>query len=754
MARKKAPPAPPQPTAERVAAALRSGDYLAALDVARKLHALNDVPENVEVRKNALAAAAIHFADADKYAEFNRVMAEAATLEPENAAWTAERAALQARGGVFGDALRLLGENPDPAARLKVLGFAADRALRRQSKEFLPEELHAGFDAIVTAFRHHETGNANGARELLEPIGLRSPYLEWKLLLRGLFAHADGDDIRAAENFARLDPVRLPARLAVPLRVAVDPAYRVALPADVAAALQSKAQKLATPRLVEGLRAIARELVRNRPLAPVFKAAEAALPALKQTAPHLVPRLAACLYHAISQQGQPDDLQRYRRLFGNPPDDPNFDKLQAIIREAIGERVGAHLHWLAYEKWLASNPAGWPAALLVRARAEIWLRLGTNAQEATDTPDVQDFGLFHITQLDKKKPKPLNPPADACFRRAVELAPGWAAAVQLLFEELLDAKKPAEAEAAARDFLKQCPDELPALESLAKLLQLQGRTPEAATLWLRALGVNPLDKSTRLRAAHALLAAARRHLIDGKPTTAETVFEQHSVILKELDSSLLQALRSVIVQKLGRTEDATTLRAEALAAPATRAAAAYRIMVDSQLAKLKPAEKKAADGLFAEELAKSLSPIQVQQLIASYDLFHVEAVAYRGQKTHEKKLLDLVPKCLATGAPEVEFELLGEFLVLRREWKIGKKFVDACRARFPKNPQFFLFAAQLIVGKGDRIYSASRFLLIAKALAEASGEPRHRAVLDRIDALLKEIDSPPSFGDYFGNFFE
>src|SRR5205823_13354992 len=130
------------------------------------------------------------------------------------------------------------------------LGAAADRAVRLRSKQSLPEELHAGCDAILTAFRHHEAGDEAAAREALEPVGLRSPFLEWKVLLRGLFAHAAGDDARAAENFARLDPARLPARLAAPLRVAVDPQYKAALPANTATALLAQHQKLTTGPLV------------------------------------------------------------------------------------------------------------------------------------------------------------------------------------------------------------------------------------------------------------------------------------------------------------------------------------------------------------------------------------------------------------------------------------------------------------------------------------------------------------------------
>ncbi|HJZ54578.1 MAG TPA: hypothetical protein VKE74_06445, partial [Gemmataceae bacterium] len=318
MARKKSPAPVPIPTPERVAAAVRTGDFATALDVARQLHALTPTPASLALRKQALAAAAAHFADRDKTAEFNRVMTEAASLDPDDSGWKLERAALLARGGMLGEGLKLIENHPDPTARAKVLGFAADRAVRRQSREFLPDELHPGLNAVLAAFRSHEAGNEAAAREAIEPIGLRSPFLEWKVLLRGLLAHAAGDDARASENFARLDPARLPARLAAPYRIATDPAFKTSLPADAATTLLAQHRKLITGPAIDGLRAVARELGRDKPLAPAFRASETVVPLLKQSAPELLPRLANCLYHAIIHQGQPEDLPRFRKLFGNP----------------------------------------------------------------------------------------------------------------------------------------------------------------------------------------------------------------------------------------------------------------------------------------------------------------------------------------------------------------------------------------------------------------------------------------------------
>src|SRR5207253_11033527 len=127
---------------------------------------------------------------------------------------------------------------------------------------------------------------------------------------------------------------------------------------------------------------------------------------------------------------------------------------------------------------------------------------------------------------------------------------------------------------------------------------------------------------------------------------ADAILDQHAALLEDQTRAASAALRSVVRTKQGKADEAAEFRARALAVPGGRLGAAYRMMVDSQLAKLKPADKRAAEKLFADELAKPPTPLEVNQLIAAYDGYHVDAVIYRGQKTHEKKVLDQVARCL------------------------------------------------------------------------------------------------------------
>src|SRR5207248_3764443 len=120
----------------------------------------------------------------------------------------------------------------------------------------LPAEFHAALNHVLAAFAHYSAGEDEAARERLQAIGLQSPFLEWKLLLRGLMAYSARDDARALENWQRLTADRLPARLAAPLRAALDPAYRQAQPPATQALLLQAADRLQGVEVVRGLRAV------------------------------------------------------------------------------------------------------------------------------------------------------------------------------------------------------------------------------------------------------------------------------------------------------------------------------------------------------------------------------------------------------------------------------------------------------------------------------------------------------------------
>src|SRR5262249_54415724 len=159
---------------------------------------------------------------------------------------------------------------------------------------------------------------------------------------RGLQAYYANDDVRALENWQRLDAARLPARLAAPMRARIDKAYFAAQPPATQKALNQQFERLGPPPLARHPRTLPATPGGNRDLrGGAFRQAEALVPQLRAQAPHLVPRLANCFYWAVLESG-PDDIQRYKRVFGAPPDDPNFHRLRALAYEETENADVAH----------------------------------------------------------------------------------------------------------------------------------------------------------------------------------------------------------------------------------------------------------------------------------------------------------------------------------------------------------------------------------------------------------------------------
>lgn len=740
-------------------ALLARHDFLAALAIARNLG------DPVVLRKTLLQAAT-HYADTDNAIDFNRTMVEA-----ESAAaipgWHSELAKLHARGGNLPKARELAARIGDESLAVAIAAHAVDRAVRLRTKAHLPEEWHPGFDAVLAAFQKYAAGDDDAARTALEPIGLRSPYLEWKLLLRGLMAFSTGDDTRAIENFQRLSAERLPDRLAAPIRAKIDRDFRAVQTEPALAVLDARYGVLSpVGELVAGLKALRRDLGRDTPLQNAYRAAEPVVAKLAKIAPALVPRLAACFYRAILHHGQPDDMARHRRTFGAPAEDPGFQRLQAEKYEQVDDFVRANQFWEEYEKWLSGAPAGWPTETATRARAILRMRMGKNAilenqildEEAADEEEDIFFRPRNSNRGKAKRPDPIPH-----FRKAAELAPDWTEPSIALYGTLLVAGKLDDAEAVARKLLENNPNAVEITAALGDQLALAGRAEEALELRLKELAANPLDQFVRSRAATAHVAVARRHMMAGDLAAATAALDAGADLESEAPAAYL-AIRSTIARKAKRIAEADALADRARALPERRLAAVYLLAANAALAKLKPAEKKPFDTEFAAALDAGPTPGEVVKLYSSWEQFRKDGCEYRGHKTLEKKIL---AAALRTAEPETpgtvfEFESLAMGLAQRKQWKTLGKLVKPYARRWPASPLFPMLQAEVEVAaaKGNpRPYKIDEPIRRARKLVDASTEPQYKALAERI-AELERFAAPMHgmfehlFGGGFGPFDE
>lgn len=733
--------------ARKAEAALRAGRAAEALEWAKTHARAVPGPDADGLLRRCYLAAAEQLVGRNTFREAHALLSEAERLTVDDPAWWERLAELRADLGDAGRALQLLEKAPGTTARRRVLGRLADRAIREGPAgcDLLPEDLRPGFEATRKAFAEYEAGRDDAARETLNAIGLSSPFLDWKLLLRGLLAWSANDTPRALENWSRLSPDRLPAQLAAPFRYTADKGFAAALPHDRLAHIARQADQLAGG-INETLRRLRKQLANEDTVPAALETARALVPELKRVAPDLVPRLANVVYWTLISGGQPEDLPRYNRIFGPPVDDPQFYRLQALVMEQMRRLDMAHGMWGKYEEWIAKTPSRWPGAQQARARALVLERMGRIARDwLADAGDEFDgfeeiFAFFD--RAGRKKPvtrKPLKPSAEECFRRAGELSPDWAAPALELLREY--AGKPDQALAAVEDLLRRFPDNLPILESAAGLYERLGDTARAHDCLKRALAANPLDRELREQAAGLALNAARRHAEAGDFAAARAGLREAADLGGPALAAAVAALGAATELRAGEPEAAARLQESLLSQSDARLAAAYRLAVEGTRLKVKKKDLGPHQTAFADGLAGPATVGELAALLDALGQYRREPAPYRGLKTHEKKTLDRVAAAAREDLSAEELVRLGLTLHRFRLWKPLRELAERGMARFPDDAHFVFFAAEAAMARQRTEYVGGRagalYLRVKRMLDDTPGE-RYRRLQELLDERRKQ----------------
>jgi tetratricopeptide (TPR) repeat protein len=750
-----APPAGLRPRIER---AVAEGRFQQALELARQLHKQEPTPDHLRLLKDCVLGRARQLNGQGHSRDAVATLEAGQRLDPDDLSWLEQLAVELAAAGGARQALTLLERVPGSPQAARVLQQVADAAVRQEAagRNSLPHALQPDFDRVLQAFRLVEAGQDEPAREALQGIGLRSPFLEWKVFLRGLQAYYAHDDARALENWQRLDAQRLPARLAAPLRVGLDRAFRDAQPHAVQVRLLKQADRLAGSSPVQQMRQLRAALEDKESLAPAFRQAEALLPALKQGAPHLVPRLASCFYWAILDTG-PDDVLRYRRVFGAPADDPQLHRVNALAYDRAGEAEQAHQAWLAYEKDLAAHPENWPPGQAERARAHVWLHLGRNAAAVPGPARLRRLPPF--LRDDPDRPRALRPNAEQCFTRSIELAPDLLDPYEELFRYHREEEHDAKAEKAARKLLERFPDHAPTLEGLAELLQKMGRHAEALSLLQRALGHNPLDRGLRQKVGSAHLKAALEQAQGRRFAEARQGFEAALSFVEGRAPGCFLVPWAATEFLAGDNARADGLLAQARDKGAGPFEVAFRMLVEVARLKLPKPVKARFDREFKEAQAGPPTGTEAAALAAQALRFQLDGVSYHGFKTHLKKAMAYVERVPSQACTDEQLLTVAHALLQLGSKRGSARLAEEGRRRFPQNPFFpHLQVLGLFHGKDPRDLHQWQ---IEPLLAEAERLARNLPPDARREALLKDIaerrkmlEALNPFGGLFSRLFE
>jgi tetratricopeptide (TPR) repeat protein len=746
---------------ERVQRAESEGRTQQALDLAKQLHKQEPTPVHLDILKRVYLARAKHLRLQGYQRDAGTVLeAAVAIVGRDDAAWLEKAVEELAAAGHVERALKLLELIPNSPARARVLAQGMDQAVRQGAagRASVPEALRGQFDRILQAFTRLEAGQDDPARAAVQEIGLQSPFLEWKVMLRGLMAYYQNDDVRALENWQRLAPDRLPARLIAPLRFGIDSAYRIAQEPQAQAALQRQWDRLQDEGLVVHLRSLQSTLANPESLAQAFRLAENILSALRQTQPHLVPRLASCFYWAVVAHGQPEHKNRYRRAFGEPADDPGFARLDALVTEHLGQFQAAHQHWQRFEQAVAANPAAWPGEQANRVRALIWSHMGSNAAIVPNEKKLAQLPAF--LRDHPMRPRPLTPNAEECFRRSIELAPDQLEPYEKLFHYYQQEDKPKKAEKAARQLLERFPNHLPTLEGLADLRARGHDHAEAVRLLQKAVQHNPLDRRLRLKLGTAHLFNARTLAEAGRFDDARAEYRTSLALNQENEASVL-CKWAACEFKAGDNDRAKELIRQALAKAGTHLATAYSMLIETIRLKLPRTLKARFNQEFTQALAEPPTAVGAVAVAETAGSHRLADVTYFGQKTHEKKVFGYLDRARRTVTfTDEQLEAICTNVLPLGATKLLRAYVQLGQRHFPANPFFPLAEARSYMAQGeDRVqtyfWKVKQLLTEAGRLAdELPPDDRHKALREEIQDLQQAMAIFDPFGGMFQNLFD
>lgn len=636
-----------------------------------------------------------------------------------------------------------------PAAPLTREQIVDEWVRQRQGISSLASELRAEGEAIRAAFVALEKGDDEAVRNQLQKIGMQSPFLQWKLFIRGLQAWYLHDDERARDNWQRLAVDRLPFRLAAPFRAQIDAEWLSAQSEQTRLTVKNQLRVLQESPVVQVLRSVVAHLHDSPDDPIIFRMLEPIVDPLRRNQPELYQRLASAMYIAL-RHADPDQLPRYVRIFGYPAEDPQFNRLRALVFEGLADatsdkewfdeddelglphRVDAEcLHranasWASFESEIAKNPARWPGEFGALARARIWTRIGHN-----------------LSKLDAKEQKQAPHTELACYDRACELAPNSKIPLTHLMAYHMRRKDLAKSINASERYVARFPDEVPAWKQLALLYSVAKDHAKSISAYEQALIHNPLDREVRRLkvGTHRLLG---REL--GQKNKVEEARPHFTAALEDSDPVFLTqtyCMWAACELKVGNQTAVDELLAKAKQSSPGEALQAYFLVIEANLLSLPAKIRTAQAKSFSTEIAKAVSPELAVALVVAASNRVQSGDRYTGQKTHNKKIADAATKIETQDYSRDQLvALLKDLPTLQVPTTRYRRFGSEAMQRFPKDPWFpYLLAITEMDAKDLENRSQQGLWPIRHNLEKAQDLARRRAKDEpELQAMLQDIE--------------
>lgn len=542
--------------------------------------------------------------------------------------------------------------------------------------------------AVRDALQAVESADAARAQELLAPIGRESPFMEWKLFVRGLLGFYDGDEDRMQANWSRLSEGRAPRTIADTIRVAFCQARR----AEVSAAVVQNAAQLhntCEPPTLAALRNLA-----TRFADPNWRALHAEFQSFArqhaETEPELVSRVRTILIEDVIDARGFEELAAIKRSFPAPPLDPHWHRATALVEDRIGEPHKCEKAWLSYIQDLEQNPQLRPEQRQL-AQAIVYRDMASKLARLVTSEAAQAIIAMGI------RPKAVYRHADRYFDLSRSLDPQGADTFLQQADFLVDCDQIKRAGKIYQEFLQNFPEDFEgAMLAADFFLHRIADAKLAEQAACQALRLRPRDEKARQIAWDSRRELARQSIIAGDFAAADKwLVEAQSVVGPDRPESQLAAIRAAAAWRGGDPHQAEVHVKAAETQFDQTSAGLLSVYVETNLCAVADDFRNATCTRWETSLQQNKSARCAGAMATLLYGLHRARGQRPFQPACELCLCDYISRCTRLRWHEDDLVRVCRFLGLfRDQQKLLKKMAGIGLKRFPKNPYFHYFVGQ------------------------------------------------------------
>jgi tetratricopeptide (TPR) repeat protein len=537
----------------------------------------------------------------------------------------------------------------------------------------------------------------------------------------------------ALEHWQTLTPSRVPATLAAPFQVQLDPAALAEHPdrdAFVAFGRQHfQDEWLADLEAAQGG-------IDIEEMSHVLTHASRAAQAVPSEQHALRDRLARTVYWLMAKHGFEEELGLYTAVFDPPPDDPSLHRLRALMHEQAGDKAEAQRAWATYAAELDQLP-------MIRAEDRalagglIWFHMGNVAERAAPRPPMGGFPF--LADVDDEAPA-----FDGlhCYQQSAQMAPTLLIAHEAAIDRLQAAGRQREKVQAARHLLRHFPEHEQALVVLADDAFRRDRWDQAVAFQTRAVQARPHVEELRATLGFYELGLARLRAQQGKFDAARAILSTQLDQAKPAEKARLLCRQAAVELKAGEHALGESLYDQARTVALSPLTAALDMLIEAVRMPVEAQWIRTVEQAFRQELKgewHSLSACYLLDVVSAFASLNIDYEAY---EQHQKWVFQYLRRGLKLPLSEAELCHICNGLKYFASQKLLLDYARRGQKEYPEHPLFPLSqAVHYVMRDPEKCPWDKADDLLHTAHDLAAADPAHAELLEPIDALLSRVHS-------------